>query len=145
AELSVPWPGGPRRVSIVLDEPESGASTAFVLAQSFFDTDRPYDPTPHDELSLGRRFAFFCRAAVAYAREWGADVVHLNDWQTGLFPIYAQIDGCDAATLFSIHNLAYQGNFAPRILADIGVPVHFHRTENGLEFHGNASFMKGGL
>jgi starch synthase len=55
------------------------------------------------------------------------------------------MDGMDAATLFSIHNLAYQGNFPPLLLADIGVPSSFLRTENGIEFHGQASFMKGAI
>ncbi|HEX6307789.1 MAG TPA: glycogen synthase [Longimicrobiales bacterium] len=144
-ELSVPWPGGPLRASVARHDSDSGAATAFVLAPEFFDTDRPYDPLPHDELGLGRRFAFFCRAVTAYAREWGADVVHLNDWQTGLVPLYALLDALEAPTLFSIHNLAYQGNFPPRLLAEIGVPAAFHRVENGLEFHGSASFMKAAL
>jgi starch synthase len=144
-ELAVPWPGGPHRASVVSHVPGSGAATAFIVAGTLFDTDSPYDPVGRDELSLGRRFAFFCRAVVAYARQWGADIVHLNDWQTGLVPLYAMIDGMDAATLFSIHNLAYQGNFPPRLLADIGVPASFHRIENGVEFHGHASFMKGAI
>lgn len=145
AELSVPWPGGGRRVSIACHVVEPHATTAFALAQGFFDTATPYDAPLQDGLALGRRFAFFCRAVVAYARHWGADIVHLNDWQTGLVPLYAMIDGMDAATLFTIHNVAYQGNFSPRLLTDVGIPPTFQRTENGLEFHGNASFMKGGI
>jgi starch synthase len=143
--LSVPWPGGPRRASVACHVPDTGAVTAFILADTLFDTDTPYDPADTDQLSLGRRFAFFCRAVVAYARQWGADVVHMNDWQTGLVPVYAMIDGMDAATLFSIHNLAYQGNFPPRLLPDIDVSASFYRVENGLEFHGHASFMKGAI
>lgn len=145
ADLVVPWPGGPRRASVARVVPVTGAPATFLTADALYDTEVPYEPVGSDELSLGRRFAFFCRAVVAYARHWGADVVHLNDWQTGLVPLYAMIDGMDAATLFSIHNLAYQGNFPPRLLADIGVPPSYYRIENGLEFHGHASFMKGAI
>jgi starch synthase len=117
-----------------------------VTAEGFFDTDSPYDPLGHDYGSLGRRFAFFSRAVVGYARHWEADIIHANDWPTGLVPLYALIDdAAHAATLYSIHNLAYQGNFRPGILRDVGIPDYFQRVENGLEFHGNASFMKGGI
>jgi starch synthase len=145
AELAIPWPGGALGARVACHVPSAGAVTAFMLTRTLFDTQQPYNAIPRDELGLGRRFAFFCRAVVAYARHWGADIVHLNDWQTGLVPLYALMDGMDAATLFSIHNLAYQGNFPPLLLADIGVPSSFLRTENGIEFHGQASFMKGAI
>lgn len=145
ADLSVPWPGRDRTASVVVQERPSGASAAFIGAPAIFDTARPYDPQPGDPLSLGRRFAFFSRAVVALARAWNVDVVHLNDWQTGLAPIYGLLDELDAATVFAIHNLAYQGNFPPVILDQIGIPREFLRTENGIEFYGQASFIKGGL
>jgi starch synthase len=145
AELEVPWPLGPRRASVALHRPERGAAAALVLSAGTFDTDRPYDDVPGDGLELARRFAFFSRCVVAYAQQWDADVVHLNDWQTGLVPLYALIDGMDAATLFAIHNLEYQGNFDPAMLPQVGVPATFMRTENGIEFHGQASFMKAGI
>jgi starch synthase len=144
-DLTVPWVGGPRRVSVARRTFADGAAVAFVTANDFFDTERPYDAERGDALSLGRRFAFFCRAVVAYARHWGADIVHLNDWPTGLVPLYALVDGMDAASLFSIHNLAYQGSFAPQLIDQIDVPAHFLRTENGVEFHGQLSFIKGGI
>ncbi|HSJ24005.1 MAG TPA: glycogen synthase [Longimicrobiales bacterium] len=141
----VPWPGGDVVAEFTVHEPASGAGAVFVDGGDFFDTDRPYDPDPGDPLSLGRRFAFFCRAVVSYAGRWGADVVHLNDWPTGLVPVYGLTDGMQAATLFVIHNLAYQGNFPAALLPEVGVPPAFMRTENGLEFHQHLSFMKGGI
>jgi starch synthase len=160
ATLLVPWPGGTVRAEVVLHRGagDSAALTAnmpagvsraapaaFVQAPMFFDTDRPYDDVPGDALALGRRFAFFCRSVVAYANHWGADVVHLNDWHTGLVPAYGLVDGLHAATVFAIHNLAYQGNFAPALLHQVGLPPELMRTENGLEFHGHLCFVKGGL
>jgi starch synthase len=146
AELMVPWPGGGAHARITLHEHAAGAApAAFVHSHGFFDTARPYDPVPGDPGSLGRRFALFCRAAVAYANHWGADIVQLNDWQTGLVPAYALTDGLRAATVFAIHNLAYQGNFPPGLMREIGLSPVFLRTENGVEFHSQISFMKGGI
>ena len=145
-ELTVPWPTAKLRVSIELHDEQPGtAATAFVRTPGFFDTDQPYDPVPGDPLGLARRFALFCRAIIAYANHWGADVIHLNEWQTGFVPAYAQVDALAAATVFVIHNLAYQGNFPPPALSEIGIPALLYRTENGVEFHGQASFIKGGI
>jgi starch synthase len=146
ADLALPWPGGPVRTSVaVLDGADGTAPTAFVRTPGIFDTDRPYEAPPADPLGLARRYAFFCRAVVHYATHWDADVVHLNDWQTGLVPAYALADGLHAATLFAIHNLAYQGNFPAAIMHQVGLPATLFRMENGLEFHGQVSFMKAGI
>lgn len=142
AELAVAWPGGPIRASIVMLEHHGAAPTAFIRTPGLFDTDRPYDPPPADPFGLARRYGFFCRAVVHYANHWGADVVHLNDWQTGLVPAYALTDGLAAATLFAIHNLGYQGNFAPAVMPELDLPPGLFRVENGVEFHGQLSFMK---
>jgi starch synthase len=143
--LAVPWPGGHRPADVLLHAPPSGAAAVFIRPLGFFNGRRPYEPVAGDPLSLGRRFAFFCRAVAAYARHEGMDVVHLNDWQTGLVPLFGLMDGLDAATLFTIHNLAYQGNFDPRLVTEAGIAPEFMRTENGLEFYGQASFMKAGI
>src|SRR5690606_29934520 len=102
-------------------------------------------PTRFDRIAAGRRFAFFCRAIVERSRAWGADLIHLNDWPTGLVPVYARMEGLRTGTLFAIHNLAYQGNFPPALLPEIGVPWEFYKVERGIEFYGAASFIKGGL
>jgi starch synthase len=104
----------------------------------------PYNATV-DPLTVAERFALFARASLHYARQWEADVIHLNDWQTGLAPVYSHVDRIPIPTVFSIHNLAYQGNYPVSVLNRIGVPPTFFRTENGIEFFGNASFIKGGI
>lgn len=141
----LPWPSGGMPVRYLEHRPERGATTVFVDQPYFFDVAAPYGPTRFDSFAAGRRFALFCRAIVRWARTWGADVVHLNDWPTGLVPVYGRIDGLGAPTVFAIHNLAYQGNFPPSILGEIGVPDEYFRTEDGVEFYGTASFMKAGL
>jgi starch synthase len=145
-ELEVPWVGGAIRAGCRLHQLAPQRAPAVLLEQPiFFDVQQPYGAAGEDPVSLVRRFAFFSRAVVAYAARWGADVVHLNDWQTGLVPIYSLVDAWFGATAFAIHNLPYQGNFPRGVLRAIGVPDSFYRTENGLEYHGNASFIKAGL
>ena len=76
---------------------------------------------------------------------WRPDVVHCNDWQTGLIPPllhYAQ--GDKAATLVTIHNLAYQGIFAAELTTQLGLPPQSF-SMHGVEFCGNLSFLKGAL
>jgi starch synthase len=146
AELAIPWPTGRLRVSIALQDEQPGtAATAFVRTPGYFDIDHPYEPVPGDPLSLARRYAVFSRSILAYANHWGADVIHLNEWQTGFVPVYAQVQPLVAATVFAIHNLAYQGNFPAAALSEVGIPAILFRTENGVEFHGQASFMKAGI
>jgi len=94
------------------------------------------------------RFALFCRAAVAMATDafgigWEPDIVHANDWQTGLIP--ALLSEADRPrTLFTLHNLAYQGVFDRGTFERLGLPWSLWH-ENALEYWGNMSFIKGGI
>ncbi len=97
------------------------------------------------------RFAFFARAALAaVARLGGADVVHAHDWQAALAPLLLRHDGKArfempaAKTVFTIHNLAYQGVFPPWVLEACGLARDLF-TMDLLEFYGNVNFLKGGL
>ncbi len=141
---SIAWPGGTRTVRYFLHHPPSGAPALFVDAPEAFDAPDPYASDPASPLEAGLRFALFSRAVVERARALGVDVVHANDWPTGLVPVYARIDGLEAPVVFAIHNLAYQGNFDPAILAAAGISESFF-TLDGLEFYGQASFLKAGL
>lgn len=76
---------------------------------------------------------------------WPVDIVHCNDWQTGLAPAYLHYGSArPAATLMTIHNLAYQGIFPPHTLTELGLPAASFNIE-GLEYYGNLSFLKAGL
>lgn len=76
---------------------------------------------------------------------WPVDIVHCNDWQTGLAPAYLHYGSArPAATLMTIHNLAYQGIFPPHTLTELGLPPASFNIE-GLEYYGNLSFLKAGL
>lgn len=121
----------------------------FVDNEAFFCVDDIYG----DGLAEGLRFAFFCRAALEALARLGfyPDVLHLNDWQTGLIPAllktqYAHSpDYARIRTVFSIHNLKYQGLFSWKEIAGrLGLDDRYF-TPDYLEFYGCLSFIKGGL
>jgi starch synthase len=143
--LDVPWPTGPVQTRFIRHRAGTGAPAFLVEQPALFEAGSPYEGTTGKPLEVGRRFAFFCRAVVRYARDWQPDLIHLNDWTTGFVPVYALVDDLDIATVFSIHNLAYQGNFSPVLLEQAGIPWDLYRTENGVEFMHTASFLKAGI
>lgn len=75
---------------------------------------------------------------------WQAEVVHSHDWHAGLTSAYLANKGRPAKSVFTIHNLAYQGKFSPYHLFEIGLPSHMYHVE-GLEFYGEMSYLKAGL
>lgn len=94
------------------------------------------------------RFARYASAAASLAdggaSDWRADLVHANDWQCGLIPGYLAWRGSSVPTLFTVHNLAYQGLFSRSAIDRLGVPAAAFDV-HGVEFHGQMSFMKSGL
>jgi len=95
------------------------------------------------------RFAVFCHAAVDIALnkfklKWQADVVHCNDWQSGLVPALLSLHKKRPVTIFTIHNLAYQGVFNQETFVELHLPGQLWHMD-GVEFHNQFSFMKGGL
>ncbi len=101
-----------------------------------------------------RRFLLLSRAAAELALDragcnWQPDILHCNDWQTALAPVFllttAQMQSPPRpATVFTIHNLAYQGLFGYDTFSATQLPAHFWNYD-ALEFHGQFSFIKGGL
>ena len=76
---------------------------------------------------------------------WKPDIVHCNDWQTGLTPVYlAYVRGPRARAVMTIHNLAFQGIFPAQTANRLGLPPQAF-TIDGVEYYGNLSFLKGGL
>jgi len=77
--------------------------------------------------------------------DWHPDVLHCNDWPCGLAPAYLHyMGGRKAATVMSIHNLAFQGIFPPDVVGPLGLPPEAFAME-GVEYWGKLSFMKAGL
>jgi starch synthase len=100
-----------------------------------------------------RRFAFLSRVALALpgALGWKPQVVHLNDWQTALAAWFLRGEhGQDpwlagTRSVFTIHNLAYQGMFPKSAMDDVGLPWSIFHAQGGVEFHDQLNLMKAGL
>ena len=95
------------------------------------------------------RFALFCRIAVEIAMDrayldWKPEIVHCNDWQSGLVPALLTLEFHRPATVFTIHNMAYQGIFPSSTYKSLNLPGQLWNP-NGVEYYGNLSFLKSGL
>ena len=113
----------------------------------------PYlDPDGRDWSDNALRFAALGWAGACLGQgldpDWVPDVIHCHDWHAGLAPAYvrafAEAGQATPGTVFTIHNLAYQGLFPARVFAQLGLPAAYFRVP-GLEFYGQVSFMKAGL
>ncbi|HZS09487.1 MAG TPA: glycogen synthase [Blastocatellia bacterium] len=145
-DLVVPFGGGMKYAGVWLDYLDS-APVYFIDYPEYFGRGYIYGYGDFD----AERFAFFSRAVVELAKRLGhpPDIIHCNDWQTGFIPAYLkrvyQHDPFFAhtRTLFTIHNLAYQGTFHPELLPHLG--FGYDVFEHGMEFYGTACAMKAGI
>jgi len=151
ARLRVPI--GDRTQEGALLEGRMGQVPMYFLAQDhYYDRDGLYGTPEGDFWDNCERFVFFCRAAVEALRVlgWTPQVIHANDWQSGLVPVYLETLYRDdpaltkIATLFTIHNLAYQGVFWHYDMPMTGLGWDL-LTPAGIEFYGKINFLKGGL
>jgi starch synthase len=122
-----------------------------LAADGLFDRDgSPYvGPDGKDWPDNAARFTALCRAAASIALgraglDWRPEVVHCHDWHTGLVPALLSLEPRRPATLFTVHNLAYQGLFPREELEAQGLPPALWSID-ALEFHGQLSFIKGGI
>lgn len=131
--------------------PDSDVTIWLVDCPALFDTPgNPYlDDTGNPWPNLAERFTLFCRVIVEVAMNrahlnWQPDLVHCNDWQTGLVPALLSIESQKLPSVFTIHNMAYQGVFPESTFHELNLP-HPLWNPNGVEFHQMLSFIKGGL
>ena len=131
--------------------PDSNIIVWLVDIPSLFDRPgNPYlGPDGHDWPDNAQRYGMFARAVTAIALnqaglDWYPDIVHCNDWQTGLIPPLLSLNSPRPATTFTIHNLAYQGLFPAAQFQELGLPEELWGIQ-GLEFYDQLSFIKGGL
>ena len=144
-DLSVDWRGGVYPAKAFYSE-ANGSPTFLIDAPSYFHRDSIYGYVEDYE-----RFAFFNHAALALVKRIGAapEIVHLNDWHCGFAAVeLAEQRRSDpfwmsTRTVFSIHNMAYQGAFSHSELWKLGFGSEFAR--NAFAFNGHASAMKAGL
>lgn len=101
----------------------------------------------YGEMDDGERFAFFCKAAVALLPHLAQqpDVLHCNDWQTALVPIYLRDAGSELPVVYTIHNMEYQGKYGEHTVEDLfGLNRGWY--EGGLlRMDGCVNLMKGAM
>ncbi|MCW9012860.1 MAG: glycogen synthase GlgA [Gammaproteobacteria bacterium] len=131
--------------------PGTRVKTWLVDSPAVFDRPgNPYlDPEGEPWHDNAFRFALFAQCAVDIALNrcglsWQPDVAHCNDWQSALVPALLDTFPQRPATVFTIHNLAYQGMFNSQTFFDLGLPAELWGM-HGVEFHQHFSFIKGGL
>lgn len=132
--------------------PNSNVEIYFVQNDRFFNRDGIYNSPEGDFPDNCERFVFFCRSVLEAIRllEMHPDVIHANDWQTGLIPAllvneYRDTDRyADIASLITIHNLAYQGLFAQGHMASTGLSPSLFNWQQ-MEFFGGLSLLKTGI
>jgi starch synthase len=128
-----------------------GPAAFFVECDAFFDRDDLYGTPEEDYADNAARFIFFDRALLEACRMRGLypDVIHCNDWQTGLIPVYLKTLYRNevfrrTATVMTVHNLGYQGLFDASHFPLSGLPREWFNPE-GVEFYGKVNFLKAGL
>jgi starch synthase len=116
--------------------------------RGWFDREGLYQSPTWDLNDNLERFAFFSRAVIELPTTlgWAPHVIHCNDWQTALVPMYLASGRPrpPVRTLLTIHNMGYHGAFPANRFAVTGLPESWHSI-NGIEFFGQVNLLKGGL
>lgn len=132
--------------------PRPGVTVHLVCREEFFDRRGAYGNGERDYEDNAERFIFFSKAVVESLRlaEAGADIVHCHDWQASLVPVLLRQaerrHGVTLAlkTVFTIHNIAYQGVFPSRTFARTNLPEEVNQID-GIEYYSQINLMKGGI
>lgn len=133
-------------------EPAPNLTIYFIHQPDFYQRAGLYGEQGKDYPDNSKRFIYFSKAAVHLARylPWQPQVVHANDWQTGLIPLLIQHEKLQAGwfniprTCFTIHNLAFQGIFPAAQYGLTNLPWNYFNI-NGAEYYGNLNCLKAGI
>jgi starch synthase len=150
--LNIPIKGKSLQGGLLERTTIEGVQLLFVDQPGMFERPGFYGQNGQDYPDNDERFAFFCHAVLDACRQMNMspDVIHLNDWQTGpiapLLQYMYRDNEClnTTGTLFTVHNLGYQGLFAPESMMSLGLSWQLF-TPSTLEFYGKVSFIKAGL
>ena len=121
-----------------------GVTTLFVYEPTLCGRLTPYGDDSGDYPDNDIRFALFSRALVSVADLYEVDILHINDWHTSLAALYAREEHAAFHTVFTIHNLAFQGIFPRESMQRIGLSEEYFNPES-LEFWGQMNCMKAGI
>lgn len=148
-EVRFPVTLGPRTCwfQVFRSDRPKGTTTWLLRCDEWYDRETLYGPKGQDYSDNDIRFGFFAMAAsrAIEVLELNPEIVHGHDWQAGLLPLYLTLTGRRPGRMvFTIHNLAYQGNFPPRVLSELSIPSSLFHPE-AIEFYGQVSFLKAGI
>lgn len=132
--------------------PRKNLTVFLICRDEFFDRRAPYGNGERDFEDNADRFLFFCKAVTETLRlsDAPADVVHAHDWQAALLPLLLrEVERRHGAmlamkTIFTIHNIAFQGVFPRSVFAQTNLPDELNSVD-GLEYYEQINFMKGGI
>jgi starch synthase len=151
SSITIPFDDRYRFCSVVSAGKSSGVQFYFVDYPPFFGRDALYGTSSGDYPDNAERFALFSRAVLEASKILGPpQIFHCHDWQAAPIPVllrtqYAEDPAFrDAATVFTIHNMGYQGLFPPDTLPLLTLPWDLF-TISKMEFFGNVNFLKGAL
>jgi starch synthase len=149
--ITVPFDDRYRFCSVVTEGNHSGIDFYFVDYPPYFDRDALYGTPSGDYPDNAERFALFSRAVLEASKILGVpNIFHCHDWQSALVPVLLRTQYVEdpafreAGTVFTIHNMGYQGLFPPDILPLLMLPWDLF-TITRMEFFGNVNFLKGAL
>jgi len=150
--LGIPMGDGLVEGRFHCQKPSPNLTLWFVEQAGFFDRPGLYGEVGRDYSDNSARFIFLSRAALILARHLPEPpkVVHCHDWQTGLIPILARHDQLHTGwtqpprTIFTVHNLAFQGSFPAASWGLTGLPSDWLHLESALHFE-RVNFLKAGL
>ncbi len=151
SDLPVGYPWAPITAD-VYEADYHGVPLYFIHRGEYFDRRYYYNDHKGDYFDNAERFIFFCRAAIALMERLGEPpaVVHAHDWQTALLPAYIHFlrrssrFWAGTGTVFTIHNLAFQGRFSSRLFPQSGLPPEAWGMD-GAEYFGDVNMLKAGI
>jgi starch synthase len=146
------WLGATQYLTTVDRVMDRGVAYLFVNCAPLFDREGIYNVGDKDFPDNHIRFAVFCGAALEVVRRiFRPNVLHLHDWQASLVAPYLRVNFRSDPTFFgirqllTIHNLGYQGIFAPFQAAEIGLDPAMVAPSGPMEFFGDLNLLKGGI
>jgi starch synthase len=149
--ITIPFDDRYRFCSILTGAGYPGIRFFFVDCPPYFDREGLYGTASGDFPDNAERFALFCRAVLEASKILGVpDLFHCHDWQAALLPILLKTQYVEdpafqnTGTVFTIHNMGYQGLFPPEILPLLTLPWDLF-TMTKMEYFGNVNFLKGAL
>ena len=151
ASVTIPFDDRYRFCAVLDGGKQHGVQYYFIDYPPFYDRDALYGTTLGDYHDNSERYALFCRAVLEASKILGVpDIFHCHDWQTALIPILLRTlydedpSLSDIPTVFTIHNIGYQGIFSADTLPLLMLPWDLF-TISKLEFFGKVNFLKGAL